>query len=76
MTVYCHVIQVIDLSQKITAYMDILRFIQVIDLSQKITANMDILRFVQEIKIIFEYRDCLKNLRIVICNYKNLTRQF
>ena len=34
------------------------------------------LRFVQEIKIIFKYRDCLKVLRIVICKYEDLTREF
>ena len=33
------------------------------------------LRFNQEIKIIFKYRDCLKVLRIVICKYKDLTRE-
>ena len=33
-------------------------------------------RFVQEIKIISKYRDCLKVLRIVICEYKDLTREF
>ena len=34
------------------------------------------LRFVREIKIIFKYRGCLKVLRIVICKYKDLTREF